>query len=108
MLLARGTVLQLDHRIRRRGLAYKRVLPLRPLATFDKEGRATLLELNTGGGLEPGQEAAHKGMLQLAGASGYPERKLCTPLPQLRARVTLAPGCTRAMCMPRRPDVRLR
>ena len=51
LLLARGAVLQLDHRIRRRGLAYKRVLPLRPLATFDKEGRATLLELNTGGGL---------------------------------------------------------
>ena len=45
LLLARDSVLHIDHQLKRKGHAYKRVFFLQPDVVFDERGQASLVEV---------------------------------------------------------------
>ena len=47
LLLARESILHIDHRLKRRGLQYKRTYFLQPDVVFDASGEASLVEVHT-------------------------------------------------------------
>ena len=49
MILARDSILHVDHTLKRRGIRYKRIFFLQPDVVLDNKGNAYMVEVNTNG-----------------------------------------------------------
>ena len=79
LLLAREAIVHIDHRLKRRGLQYKRTYFLQPDVVFDASGQASLVEVNVNGYMIGNIHKdffalndEQRGVLRLIGANGYP------------------------------------
>ena len=104
-LSPRQAILHVDHRLKRKGLAYKRIFFLQPDVVIERDGQATMVEVNTMGYMIGSKHKAYfdlereqRAVLRLAGASGFPERrKYAAELTSRSERLCAASsGCGRA------------
>jgi hypothetical protein len=104
LLLARDSILHIDHQLKRKGMAYKRVAFLQPDVVFDSSGLASLVEVNTNGymigNLHKDFFSLHdeqRAIMRLMGANGYPKRtKYRKALEEKTKDFCKAHGCSEA------------
>jgi len=80
LLLARDSVLHIDHQIKRKGLQYKRIFFLSPDVVLDRSGQASMVEVNTNGYLIGNLHKdffplfeEQRAVMRVIGANGFPQ-----------------------------------